>query len=593
MLNYFQFRYRRSSRRFRRDVRLLRAWSTNYLNRHVINKWHQIRLIRRFVLMWLGIFVVTGVGLLAQINALNQSTLVSVPNPGGVYTEAEVGTVKSLNPVLPESGISADINRLIYGSLTQYNSRRQLVGDLATDWQVSSDGRSYTFHLRHGVKWHDGVPFTAADVAFTITAIQTPDTRSPLANSWQDVRVDIKDDYTVIFKLPTPLASFLDSTTMGIVPRHSLETVEPSQLRDNAFNQRPIGTGPFKIKTFAPSADEVILEANDDYYAGRPKLDGFSFKFYSTADDAIDAYRQHQVSGIGRIDMSTASAIAKLDDLNQYAYAMPEETVLFFNNNDAVLKDKQLRQVLSRAVNRRSVIDQAVGDQGLPASQPLLPGQIGYSNKYAPASMSAADAAAALDALGWKVQVGSKASAGSKTRAKDGVSLKFTLVTLSGGELEKAADELKKQYAAIGVELTVKTMDLDQLQQSYLRPRNFQLVLYGVNVGVDPDVYAYWHSSQAKDPGVNISGYQSADADRALESGRVKSDLDVRRAKYDAFLKTWNADAPAVVLYQSIYHYGVRSSVDGPQSSRLAVASDRFWRVERWTVLRHEVVRGD
>ena len=586
MFNYFQFRYKRSSRRFRRDIRLLRSWSSNYINRHIINKWHQIRLVRGFVLMWLAIFLATGVGILVDINNLNQSTMISVPAPGGIYTEAEVGSVKSLNPILPESGISADINRLIYSGLTRYNNKRQLVGDLATSWQMSADGRSYTFHLRHGVKWHDGVEFKAADVAFTITAIQTPDTRSPLAASWQDVTTEIKDDYTIVLKLPTPLASFMDSTTLEILPRHILEFVDPSQMRENAFNQHPVGTGPFKLKTFAPSADEVLLEANTDYFLGRPKLDGFNFHFYDTSADALDAYRQHQVSSLGRLESSDKTALAKLDDLYQYQYDMPEETVLFFNNTDPALKDKALRQILSRVVNRQKVVAAAAGDQARAATQPLLPGQIGYTTKYALCSESAGDAAKALDDLGWK-SVGA-----GKPRVKDGAQLKFTLVTLADGDLQEAADALKTQYAALGVQLTVKTMDVDQLQQSYLRPRNFQMVLFGINVGADPDVYAYWHSSQAKDPGVNLSGYNSADADRALESGRVKTDPTVRAAKYAAFLKTWNDDAPAVVLYQSIYTYGIRDIVDGPTSGRLGSASDRFYRVERWTVLRRAVVRG-
>jgi peptide/nickel transport system substrate-binding protein len=207
-------------------------------------------------------------------------------------------------------------------------------------------------------------------------------------------------------------------------------------------------------------------------------------------------------------------------------------------------------------------------------SQPLLPGQIGYTTKYALASEPAAAAKKALEQAGV------------------GKTPQFTLVTLDNDELKDAAAEIKRQYAAIGVTVKVNLVSLDSLQQSYMRPRNFQMLLFGINVGADPDVYTYWHSSQAKDPGVNLSGYSSDAADVALEAGRIKADSDIRRAKYDAFLKAWDDDAPAVVLYQSIYRYAVRDTVSGPQPGRLGVASDRFWRVERWTVLRRPVPVG-
>jgi peptide/nickel transport system substrate-binding protein len=203
-----------------------------------------------------------------------------------------------------------------------------------------------------------------------------------------------------------------------------------------------------------------------------------------------------------------------------------------------------------------------------------LPGQIGYTTKYALAPESAAAAKKAL------------AEAGA------GKSPQFTLITLDNNELKRAAAEIKRQYAAVGVTINIKIVQLDDLQQTYMRPRNFQMLLFGINVGADPDVYTYWHSSQAKDPGVNLSGYSSAAADAALEAGRIKTDPDIRRAKYDVFLKAWNDDAPAAVLYQSIYRYAARDTVSGPQPGRLGVASDRFWRVERWTVLRHSVPVG-
>jgi peptide/nickel transport system substrate-binding protein len=578
MFSYLRFRYRRSLRRIRRDVRILRQWLANYADRHLWGKWHQLQLVRRFLLVWWLIPVIALLGLLQQVGALQRLASLAVAAPGGTYTEAAVGTVQNLNPLLPESTTASDINRLIFSGLTRYNSRRQVVPDLASSWDISADGKTYTFHLRHGIKWHDKVPFTSADVAFTMTAIQNPDSRSPLASSWQNVKVDVKDDYTVIFTLPQPLSSFLDSTTVGIVPRHLLESVEPSQLREADFNQHPVGTGPFQIKTFAPSAKEVELTANPAYYFGRPKLDEFVFKFYDTPNQTLQAYAQRQVTSPGRILPETSSDLRTQAHLDLVEFTLPEETTLFFANGDPLLKDKDLRDLLSRSLNRTAILDHAAGGQGVVTAEPLLPGQPGYTDKYGHKSLAPDAVRRALDDAGWH-----QAKPG-ETRTKDGRRLKFKLVTQKGGELERAAAEIKRQWAGLGIGLEVAVVDKTELQQTYMRPRNFQMLLYGVNLGADPDVYSFWHSSQAQDPGVNLSGYNSADADRALEAGRIKSDPLVRMGKYDAFLKAWNADAPAAVLYQSGYVYGVRDEVSGIIARRLVDPADRYYGVEHWTV---------
>jgi peptide/nickel transport system substrate-binding protein len=566
-------------RRVRRDLRILRKWLGNYAERHLVGKWNQARLVRRFLFLWWLIPVVALLGLLQQVGYLQRLASLAVAEPGGTYIEAAVGTVQTLNPILPESTTASDIDRLIFSGLTRYNSRRQLVPDLAT-WDVSSDGRTYTFHLRHDVKWHDGVPFTSADVAFTLTAIQNPDSRSPLASSWQGVKFDTKDDYTIVFTLPQPLNSFLDSTTVGIVPRHILENVEPSQLREADFNQKPIGTGPFKIKTFAPSAHEIELSANPDYHFGRPKLDQFTFKLYDTPKQTLEAYAQHQVTSPGRILPDTGEKLRAQPHLTSYTMTLPEEETLFFATGDSVLGDKNLRDILSRSLDRSQILDHAAASQGVVITQPLLPGQAGYTNKYAHPPLSPDAARHALDDAGWK-----QADAHAP-RTKDGRKLELKLVTQKGGDLERAAQDIKQQWANLGIALDVRAVDKTELQQTYMRPRNFQLLLYGVNIGADPDVYSYWHSSQAKDPGVNLSGYNSADADRALEAGRIKSDPLVRMGKYDAFLKAWNADTPAAVLYQSGYIYGARDDVAGLIAHRLVVPADRYYGVEQWTVRR-------
>jgi peptide/nickel transport system substrate-binding protein len=576
MWSYLQFRYKRTVRRARRNFFLYRQWATNYTHRHLYGKWHQVKLIRRFLLVWWLILAIALIGVAKQIGALDQLASIAVAEPGGTYTEAALGTVNNLNPLLPESDTTDDINRLIFSGLTRRDASGGLVPDLATSWSVSTDGKTYTFHLRHGVKWQDGVPFTSGDVAFTLTAIQNPDSRSPLASSWQNVTVATPDDFTVTFTLPEPLSSFLQSTTLEIVPRHLLENTDPSQLAESGFNQDPIGTGPFKLKTFAPSAGDIDLVANPNYYLGKPKLDEFDFKFYQDAQAELQAYEADQVTSIGRITPDMTGQDLKARNIVPYSFTLPQEQTLFFNTSDQLLADKSLRTTISRYLNRSELMQAGESGQGVVITQPILPGQLGYTAQYAQSPLSLAQARSALTADGWTET--------KSARQKNGSKLNLTLVTLEGGELQRVANNIKQQLAPLGITVTITAVGENELEQSYMRPRSFQMLLYGINIGADPDVYAFWHSSQAKDPGVNLSVYSSPNADKALESGRIATDPAIRTAKYHEFLAAWNSDEPAAVLYQEGYVYGVNGQVAGISSHRLITPSDRFYDVQRWTV---------
>ena len=576
MFNYLRFRYRRQTRLVQRRIARTRRNSSTYIDRHMRGKWFQLRLVRRFILIWGAIIIIAMLGVIGQIRTLNERARVAVARPGGVMREAQVGTVKNLNPILPENSISADTNRLIFSGLTQHNDKRKIVPDLARSWEISTDGKTYTFHLRHNITWHDGVPFGAPDVVFTLAAIQNPDSRSPLAGSWQGVKAEARGNDTVVFTLPNPLSSFLDSTTVGILPRHLLESVDPNSLRENGFNQHPIGTGPFKLKTFAPAANEISLEANTTYYDGRPQLDGYRFELFATKAEAITAYASRRVDAVGNVTPEILKQVEKLKAIKTYDYKLPDEVTMFFKTDDVLLKDKSLRLILSGAVDRKKILQAADQGIGLGLTQPILPGEPGYTTAFANNEKSVAATRAALDSAGWKL-VGN-------TRVKDGKKLKLNLVTLQGGELERAAMELKNQWHEVGIDLLVKAVPRNELEQSYIRTRQYQLLLYGINLGGDPDVYAFWHSSQIKDPGLNLSDYSSADADRALEAGRIKQDTLVRKGKYQAFLKAWNADAPAIVLYEPIYRYGITETAKGFAAGALVEPNDRFFDVQNWTI---------
>ena len=580
MFNYLAFRLHRLERRWQR---LMIQWRHGF-DVYIHGRWHQLRLVRRFVLVWLLVFVLAGAEVAWQIHRLHESAIALQPVPGGTFIEGEVGSATVLNPVLPDTPASEDVNSLIFDGLTKWGPNRQLEPDLATSWSISNDGHTYTFHLRHDVSWQDGVPFTAQDVLFTLRVIQDPDSRSPLATSWQGVTASAPDNYTVVYTLPTPYTPFIESTTVGIVPQHILENVDPAQLSVANFDQHPVGTGPFRVTTFDGGSNLVVLAANPNYFGGRPKLDGFEFHFYASAQAALTAYVQRQVDSVSQVTSNISTQATQQPNLLFYDHALPSATILFFNLTNSVLGDHAVRLALAQATNRQVLINDSEPDLGIPAGQPLLPQQPGYTTQYRQDQYNPTAAAKELEADGWKVGK-------NGLRSKHGQLLSLTVVTLQGSSLQAMAQALVPQWQAIGVKLNVQATNLNNLEESYIRPRNYQLLLYGIDIGSDPDVYAYWDSSQVADPGLNLSEYKSSAADADLELGRMTTDPTLRALRYGAFLKTWDNDQPAVVIATPVYRYAVTAAATGPFAGSITQPSDRFANIVDWTIRRQAVQR--
>ncbi|HSX41632.1 MAG TPA: peptide ABC transporter substrate-binding protein [Candidatus Saccharimonadales bacterium] len=577
MPSYTRFRANRTIRRYRRDAAKIRVDVTDYARQHLYGKWRQLAMIRRFAAGWWLLILLVGVGLVVQVERLRQNTLFIQPLAGGTYTEALAGTIKNVNPILPEGSASADVTRLVFDGLTRYNASGQVEPDLASSWAISDDGRTYTFKLRKGVKWHDGVPFSSADVAFTLAAVQNPDTRSPLNLSWKGVKVQTPDDLTVQLILPKPFTPFLTTTTIGIIPRHLLENSEPSQLRVASFNQHPVGTGPFKLDQLDPSASQVELKANSAYWGKKPLLDSITFKTYSTSEQAYDALIKRQVMGVNKAPRDKASEARELASLHASELTTPDEVGVFLKNSAPMLQDKAVREALAKATNRGDLIKEALGGEATPVASPLLPTELAIKGVAHQPRFDLKGAESELEAAGWKKQP-------DGTRKKQDQVLQLNLVTQSDSTYGAVATAIKNQWAKVGVRVHVVEVDPTTLQQSFIRPRKYDALLYGINVGADPDVYAFWHSSQAADPGLNLSAYKSPAVDKALEGGRTVREPGLRAAKYKAFAQAWVADTPAVMLYSPNYLYAQNKEVYGFSTKHLITPSDRFYGVEHWAV---------
>lgn len=542
----------------------------------------KFRLVRRFVLGWLLLFVLLAGCLVVQIGALRGLYGTIQPVAGGIYSEGIEGSFTTANPLYAVNDVDTSVARLLFASLLTYNSHNQLVGDLADRWSVDATGKIYTIHLRPNLTWQDGSPLTADDVLFTYRTIQNPDARSPLQSSWQGVAVAELNKRTITFTLPNPLVSFPYGLTNGIVPQHVLGSVNVADLRSVNFNTvDPIGAGPFRWGSIGVSGTgqstetQVSLIPFRQYWAGAPKISTFNIYAFANQGTMLKAYRDSAITAMVGLG-SVPDYIAKDSSMHIYNLPLTAGTFVFFKTTNPLLKDARIRQALELGADRGAIIQQ-LGYPAIPVNEPLLIGQLGYNRKYAEATDSPGRAGALLDADGWRVGA-------DGIRSKKGQALSFTLSALNHSEYARVATHLRDQWKAIGVDAKIQLQESINFQDT-LSQHEYDAILYGISIGVDPDVFVYWDSSQANPQSatrLNFSEYKSAVADDALEAGRTRAGNRLRTIKYQTFLKSWQQDAPALGLYQPRLLYISHVPIYGLGESQINTDADRFDNVDNW-----------
>jgi len=506
------------------------------------------------------------------------------PNYGGSYTEGLVGQPRYINPALTAGGdVDSDITRIIYSGLLRFDSSQTLVTDLAEQMpEISADQKQYTIKLREGLVWHDGVPITADDVVFTIRVIQNAAYQSPLRFVWAKVDVRKSDDRTIVFTLKEPSAPFLPNLTQGILPKHIWESIEPVKVPLSKYNLQPIGSGPFMLKTLRQSEDGEILSltltAFDRYAGGRPYLDQVELKFYSTYDDLISAYHSKDIQGLGYVPFDKKIYVEKSSQINLYNVNLPQYQALFLNRAKApILSERAVRQALAESVNRDQIVSEAYLEAAQPSYGPIPPGYLGYNGAIQHAYLYDIEAAKKLlDDAGYKL------AEGSTTRQKNGQALEFTIVTNNSPLNVKSAQLLKEQWEAIGFKINLNILTIGELEQNFLQPREYETLLSTENVGADPDPYAFWHSSQRANPGLNLAGFASREADQLILEARSNSDPSYRQSRYQRFQELVSADIPAVFMVNSLFVYGVSTKIHGIELRNIVNPSERFLDISRW-----------
>ena len=536
-------------------------------------------------------------------------TTVLVPAAGGTYIEGLAGRPQYLNPILCQyNDVDRDLCALIFNGLTDINEKGESVPDLALGWEVSDDGLTYTFHLRRGVRWHDGHVFTADDVVFTIRAMQDPDYEGVpyLAELWRSVAVQKLDDYTVQFTLREPYAPFMDYTTVGIMPAHLLEKVPASELSRDPFNIRPVGTGPLRVVEVTTA--QVTLEANPDYYGHPLTVQHVQFRFYPDHASLLSAYERGEIQGISRILPQHIPQVRAYPDLDLYSAQLWGYSIIFLNLNNPdtpFFQEREVRQALLYGLDRQRLIDDVLGGQGIIAHSPIMASSWAYDPDIYRYPYDPDRARALLDEAGWREPTvteqlqweeeqlrgqeedqsteESQPGTAPLIREKNDVPLSFTLLTNDDPVHVKLAEEIARQWAAIGVEVIPRVVSFAALASEHLHPRQFDAVLVDLELTPDPDPYPFWHETQVKD-GQNYAGFIHRDASEALEAARQTSDQEQRIALYRRFQEIFASEVPSLVLYHPVYTYGVDREVRQVQIAPLLDPSDRFRNIADWYV---------
>lgn len=556
---------------------------TRHARRFLVDRLENAKLVRREVSIWAVLIglMIAGMGL--QFGVSQRGYMLQGPRAGGTYAEATLGPVSNLNPLFASSSAEASLGRLVFSSLYSYDATGSLRQDIAAKMVTNDKGNQYTVTIRKDVKWHDGKALTAKDVVFTLNLIKNPATRATeLRKNWLDVAVRTIDDYTVEFNLPGASAAFPHSLTFPVMPAHILSSINAGAVRESTFSLSPVGSGPFTFKLLqradALMNHEVVhLVSNKDYYAGKPRLDQFELYAYKTQEDIRAALQGNEVNGAVDINNVTEEELGESYLVNPAP--IDSGVYALLNNKHPILSDQKVRKALQIGTDTQKV-RVAAGGKVKPLSLPFVDGQVAASMPKLPA-YNAAEAAVMLDDAGWKI-VGTE-------RQKEGVPLKLTITTTKDSQQIKAAEELKKQWMALGVNVTVTSMDATSVStgfvQNVLQSRGFDVLVYELSIGADPDVYAYWHSSQATPSGYNFANYSNKNSDAALASARSRSEEDLRGAKYASFAKQWVDDAPAIALYQSVVEYvRNKNNIAIGDSAKLVQPVDRYSNVIYWSV---------
>lgn len=546
---------------------------------------------------WQFAMAVLGVALLLTVLFALSRTVqpMILAQPGGTYVEGLASAPENLNPLYSQNRTDYDLAGLLFNSLLKPDETGALQPELARAWSVSEDGRTYTFRLRSNVRWHDGQPFTAADVLYTIRVLQDPDYRANAALSeiWRRVEsVEAPNERTVVVTLPAslaPFAPFASFATFPILPSHLLQEVPVSALADYPFSVAPVGTGPWQVERVT-TGFIALVPHRAPFRGHAPALQRLIFRFYDSPEAVLSAYERGEVMGIGQVASPSVQAILNDPTITPYFTPLSGYSALFFNLRSEPLQDRAVREGLMLGLDRQFLIDSTLNGTGQLADGFLMPTHWAYDPTLMRYPYAPAQAAARLDSAGW-VEVTAPSnhqvpdSGNPGLREKDGTPFALRLLISPNSQTQvEVAEEIERQWEKLGVAVVIQAAESNSDFQNAVKKHDFDVVLLAPppqGVPADPDFYPQWHSSQIATGG-NITGFSNERADQILVEARRTLDPEGRTRYYNEFQSILATELPALPLYHPVYTYAISRMVHDVQLAPMTTTSDRFASINDW-----------
>lgn len=468
----------------------------------------------------------------------------TVPAYGDIMVEGSIGDASNLIPLLSTDSTSHGIASMIYNGLVKYDKDLNIVGDLAESWDISEDGLVITFHLREGVKWHDGHPFTAGDVLFTYQVTIDPGTPTAYSGDFLKVKkAEVLDDHTFRVTYDRPFAPALTSWSASVLPGHLLKEKD---ITSAPLARRPVGTGPYMFKEWK-TGQKIVLISNPDYFEGRPYIDGYIMRIIP---DTATMFLELRAKGIDRMNLTPLQYARQTENrvfhrnFNKYRYPSFSYTYLGYNLKNPLFKEKYVRQAISYAINKEEIIQGVLLGLGRVATGPFTPNTWVYNPRVKKYPYNPQKARHLLAEAGWKD------TDGDGILDKNGEPFAFEIITNQGNELRaKCAEIIQRRLADIGISVKIRIIEWAAFIKQFINKRKFDATILGWTVPLDPDIYDVWHSSKMGPAELNFISFKNNEVDVLLEKGRSSFDRNERKRCYDRIQEILAEEQPCTFLY--------------------------------------------
>jgi peptide/nickel transport system substrate-binding protein len=467
------------------------------------------------------------------------------PAYGDALVTGTIGEPSILIPMLAGDSASHDVSGLIFNGLVKYDTDLSVIGDLAESWDISSDGLVITFHLRKGIKWADGVEFTADDVMFGYRTIIDEKTPTAYSEDFRQVKkAEVPGRYTFRVAYEKPFAPALTSWgNLVVLPKHLLEGKD---ITKDDFGRNPVGLGPYRLTKWT-TGQEVMLDSYKDYFEGRPYIDRYIYKIIP------DSATMFLVLQTGEIDMMGLTPVqyAKQTDteffkkhFQKFRYPAFTYTYMAFNLKHPFFEDKRVRQAIAYGIDKDEIVDVVLFGLGSPATGPYVPNTWPYNPAVRNYEYNPEKARQLLKEAGWND------TDGDGILDNGGRPFKFTILTnMANNPRKNTAAIIQWRLAKIGIKVEIRELEWSTFINQFIDKRRFQAAILGWSIGLDADQYDIWHSSKTKEKEFNFVSYNNPEVDELLEKGRRTYDTEKRKRAYFRLQEILADELPYLFLY--------------------------------------------